>query len=336
MTEHEITAPVPLVGRAGFLNPASIGWTRTQLHDTDRIGRGLVGWGRNKRWEYWAVTTPTHIIAMTIAAIDYANIRQLWVFDRATHETIDTFEIKPFSAGIRLPGTLGAGTSSADGRRLSLEFSEEASATRLRARSPRVQVDVRALIPAGHEAIGTAAPLGRILVDYTVKDVDRPAVGTVTIDGLTHDVAEGASWAVLDHARSRGKYATHWNWGAGAGLVDSRRIGLQLGGGGPLAIRHGISQNGFTVNGRVHKVAAPLTWRFDPDDFLAPWRIGNDRIDLLFTPVYDRFASTQLVLVAGVTHQCFGSFAGHVITDEGERIAFSGLNGWAEDVHNRW
>src|SRR4051794_4091431 len=102
MTGREITTPVTLVHPNGRLNPASIGWTRRQLHNTDRIGKGWYGWGRNKRWEYWGIITPTPIVALTIAGLDFANVRQLWVLDRATHETIDAFEISPFSRGLAL------------------------------------------------------------------------------------------------------------------------------------------------------------------------------------------------------------------------------------------
>ena len=84
VTEREITAPVSLTTPDGRLNPAAVGWTRTPLLRTDGIGRGRYAWGRNKRWEYWAVTTPSHIVAFTVADIDYAALHELWVFDRAT------------------------------------------------------------------------------------------------------------------------------------------------------------------------------------------------------------------------------------------------------------
>ena len=54
VTEREITTPVELCRPDGRLNPAAVGWTRHPLHDTSRIGTGRYGWGRNKRWEYWA------------------------------------------------------------------------------------------------------------------------------------------------------------------------------------------------------------------------------------------------------------------------------------------
>ncbi|REJ07669.1 DUF2804 domain-containing protein [Microbacterium bovistercoris] len=334
--DREIVAPVALLTAQGLQNPDAIGWTRTPLIDTDAVGRSPRGWGRTKRWEYWAVTTPTHIVAMTIGALDYANVRQVWLLDRATKEEIDVFEIGALSRGVQLPGTIGRGSATSNGRRVSLEFADDADGTLLVARSPRVQVDIVATLPPEHEAMGTAAPFTPFLAEFTVKDVDRPAHGTITVDGVVHEVPAGASWAVLDHLRGRLPYRTHWNWGAGAGMTEGRRIGLQLGGGGPLAVRHGVSQNAFTLDGRVHKVAGALEWDFDPEDWSAPWRVTGDRMELTFTSFHVRAARTQLVLVGSLTHQCFGHYDGRVRTDGGEWIPVTRILGWAEDVHNRW
>jgi len=332
----ELTEPVSLTRPDGRLDPRSIGWTRRQLHDTDRICRGWYGWGRNKRWEYWGIITPTHIIAMTIAAIDYANIRQLWVLDRETLQEVDAFEIGMLNRGVRLAGTHGQGPNSSVGKRMRLRFEDVEGGTRLRAESDRVEVDIVATIPPGHEALGMASPTSRRLVDYTVKDVDRPSHGWVRIDGERHEVPAGSSWAVLDHARSRVPYRTDWNWGAGAGEVDGHRIGLQLGGGGPRGLRNGLSHTCFTVDGRIHKIPTALEWSFDPSDWLAPWRMTTDRVELVFRPFHDRYARTNLLLVRSVTHQCFGVFEGRVRTDEGEWLRVDGVVGWAEDVHHRW
>ena len=82
VTEREITAEVELCRPDGTLNPDAVGWTRHPLHDTSRIGRGRRGWGRTKRWEYWAVTTPTHLVGVTVSSLDYAGVYAVWVHDR--------------------------------------------------------------------------------------------------------------------------------------------------------------------------------------------------------------------------------------------------------------
>lgn len=83
LIEREITAHVSLTTSDGTLNRDALGWSRTPVHDTSGIpGRGH--WGRNKRWEYWNVMTPSHIIALTISNVDYMALHEVWVLDRAT------------------------------------------------------------------------------------------------------------------------------------------------------------------------------------------------------------------------------------------------------------
>ena len=84
MTERELTTPVPLTLPNGRLNPDAVGWARRPLVDTSGLARGR---GRNKRWEYWNVITPTHIMSLTVSSIDYAAVHEVWVFDRATERT---------------------------------------------------------------------------------------------------------------------------------------------------------------------------------------------------------------------------------------------------------
>ena len=109
MDEREITSPVSLTLADGRLNPEAVGWARTPLVDTDRIGRGRVGRGRNKRWEYWAVTTPTHVVALVLSDIDYAAVHGIWVLDRRTGEAVAHDAIGVTGRSATLPGTLGAG-----------------------------------------------------------------------------------------------------------------------------------------------------------------------------------------------------------------------------------
>src|ERR1051325_8683196 len=43
--------------------------------------------GRNKRWEYWGVVTPTHVLALTVSSLDYAAVHEVWVLDRESGRT---------------------------------------------------------------------------------------------------------------------------------------------------------------------------------------------------------------------------------------------------------
>lgn len=336
MTEHEITSPVALCLPNGRLDRAAVGFTRRQLHDTDRIGRGWYGWGRNKRWEYWAITTPTHIVSVTVSALDYAALHQVWVLDRRTLAEVDAVAISPLSRSVRLPGSYASGPARARTKHVSIDIDETADGgTRIRARTGRVQLDVTADRPDGHEAMGAAVPWTDRLFQYTVKDVDRPAHGMVRVDGVEHAIPAGESWAVLDHGRGRWPYQVHWQWGAAAGRTAAgHRIGVQLG--GEWTPPDGPTENSLNHDGRVNKISGGLRWEFDTADYLKPWHITGERVDLRFTPFYDRFSRTDFVVIRTVGHQCFGHYNGWMADDDGRRIAVTELLGWAEDVKNRW
>lgn len=334
VTERELTEPVALCRPDGRLNPEAVGWTRRQLHDTDRIGRGLYARGRNKRWEYWNVITPTHIIALTISDIDYAGVHEIWVYDRRTGEAIEANEISPLAANTTLPGTLGQGPSRARAGDLAIAIDEYDGGTRLRGFTSRVRFDVRAERPAGHEAMGVVVPWNERLFQYTVKDVARPAGGALWVDEQRYEVPAGESWAVLDHGRGRWPYSMRWNWGAASGVSDGRVVGVQIG--AKWTDGTGSTENALVVDGVVHKISEQLQWDYQPGDWMRPWRMHGTRADLTFTPFYIKEGRTSLGVLSNDTHQAFGHYNGWMSDSSGERVLVRGLTGWAEDVANKW
>jgi hypothetical protein len=40
--------------------------------------------------------------------------------------------------------------------------------------------------------------------------------------------------------------------------------------------------------------------------------------------------------VAQSLHQCFGTYAGRIVPDDGPPLVVEGLSGWAEDASWRW
>ncbi len=74
------------------------------------------------------------------------------------------------------------------------------------------------------------------------------------------------------------------------------------------------------MDGRLTKIGEELVWDYDPDDFLAPWRLytpASDKVDVVFTPFHERVDRTDTGLIVSDTHQCFGHYRGTVRTDDG-------------------
>ena len=333
ITEREITDPVSLVLPTGRLNPAAVGWSRQPLHDTSGVGT-LTGWGRNKRWEYWAVVSPTHLLALTVASIDFAAVSEVWVYERATGRTVGHSAIRPFGAGVQLPATLGEGPASARAGDLEIDIVEQAGRTVLTAKVEEARFEIEALLPAQHERLAVVVPWSDRRFQYTVKDVARPARGWVEVDGVRHELDADDSWAVLDHGRGKWPYDVHWNWGAGSGRSRGRVIGVQLG--SKWTDGTGSTENALVVDGRLHKNSEELVWDYNPSAWLEPWHIHGETADLTFVPFYDKASTTQAVVISTRTDQCFGHYSGWMLDDAGTRVEFDGILGWAEDVHNRW
>lgn len=329
--EPEIAGPVSLTLPNGRLNPAAIGWARQPLVDTSGLGAGL---GRNKRWEYWNVTTPTHILALTVSSIDYACVHEVWVFERETGRTWSRAVTAIPPRGAELAPVLEQGRSLARAKNLAIDIDEVEGGTRLRVQIPGVSFDVTAELPEGHERLALVVPWSDTRFQYTVKDLARPASGTLRVDGVDHPVPAGRSWAVLDHGRGRWPYDIGWNWGAGSGVSGGRVIGVQVG--AKWTDGTGVSENAFFVDGRMHKIHGATDWQYDLANWRAPWSVRGGGLDAVFEPFHNKQTRTDLVVLQGHTDQCFGHWSGSFETATGEVIEFDGLLGWAEEVHNRW
>ena len=163
--EPELTEPVSLTLPDGSLNRAAVGWATQPIVDTSGIARGR---GRNKRWEYWNVTTPTHIIGLTVSHIDYACVPEVWVYDRETEVTHSATATVIPPRGTVLAPTLERGRSMTRAKNLAIDIdevsggksadsgaaddaagSDETVGTRLRMAMPGVSLDVVATPSSG-------------------------------------------------------------------------------------------------------------------------------------------------------------------------------------------
>ncbi|MER5891648.1 DUF2804 domain-containing protein [Streptomyces sp. NPDC001876] len=353
--EREITEPVDLCLPDGKLNPAAVGWSRQPLHRAN-----LRGWGRTKRWEYWCVTTPTHLVALTVSDLDFLALNAVYVLEYGPRgREFECSSIVPAGRGVHLPDTVAGAPGSEDvvvgparpsGGKVRIEIRDENAGTRLRARCLTrdrlpLEADILVSRPAGHESLSVVVPWSEQRFQYTSKHTALPAAGRVRIGteilefgaSRTKSAAGNDTWAVLDHGRGRWPRAVDWNWGAASGRTDGRTLGLQFGGrwtAGTVS-----TENGLCVDGRLTKIGEELDWRWSASDPLAPWTVrtaSSRQVDLTFTPFHNRSTHTDVGLIANRTDQCFGHYDGRVRTDDGTEIAVTQLLGWAEDVRMRW
>ena len=328
MTEHEILDERDLCRPDGRLNPDATGWARRPL-----IRPNLRGWGRTKRWEYWGILTPTHMVGVTVSSLDYAGVEALYVWDRRTGREIVVDAVAPLARGVVLPPRSGEGRSYARAGGLEIRLDETDEGARIQATTSDVSLDVL-VAPRTGDCLAVVVPWSSRRFQYTVKDLDRRVSGEIVVSGERTPIGASTAYAVLDHGRGRWPYAIRWNWSATCGDSGGRRVALQLG--GRWTDGTGSTENAVFIDGVAHKIGADLRWRYDRDDWTRPWHIEGPGIDLTFVPEHERVARMNLGVVANETHQCFGQMSGTVTADDGTAIDVDGLDGWAEEAANRW
>lgn len=342
--ERELTEPVDLCGPDGRqLNPSARGWSRRPLHTANLRG----GWGRTKRWDYWAVLADDLAVSITYADVDYLGIAAIWWVDLGAGVSGGREVVVPLARGLELPDLPGSRGLTYRSRDLELELRDELGGTRLRAswrerdhRRGRLEAFVE--LPPDHGSVNVVIPWSARRFQYTSKHQARPAHGELVVGDRSRAFGERsngtAAWGVLDVGRGRWPYRTRWNWGGGAGpsADGAHVVGLQVG--GRWTAGTGATENGIVVDGRVVKLGAELIWTYDWDAPLEPWHVRDEAgtLDLTLTPRYDRHARSNALLVATEVHQVFGRWRGRVPAPDGSVVELGDVLGFAEESRSRW
>lgn len=342
MTTHEpeLTEPVDLCTADGTaLNPCARGWSRHPLHRANLHGC----FGRNKRWDYWAILAGDLVVSMVYADVDHLGMADVYWADLVTGETGGHGILAPASAMdlYDRPGTAPL-LVNRDG--LDLAIVDDAAGTRLTAtwteRDGRAgHLDVIVGMPAGHESLNVVIPWSDELFNFTSKHQARPATGVLAVGDRRNEVGRPAgpeAWGVLDVGRGRWPSEIPWNWGGGAGRAGGHVVGVQVG--GKWTEGTGFTENGVIVDGRLSKIGRELRWTYDWEDPMAPWHVEDPggQLDIVLTPRFDKHSKLEGRKRGSETHQVFGTWSGRLRTDEGLELPVEGLQGFAEEARQRW
>jgi len=352
--EAEITAPVDLCLPDGrTLNPDARGWSRRPLHRANLRG----GWGRTKRWDYWAILAGDLVVSFLYADVDYAGLADVWWVDLRTGRTGGRGVTVPAARGMHLPERPGTTPLEIHRRGFHLSITDDVdlttrvSATWTERGGSAGRLEAAISNPAGHDSLNVVIPWTDRRFQFTSKHQARPAHGELVV-GDRHFPFGGDgddAWGVLDVGRGRWPYRTNWNWGGGAGRASSTGergarhhvVGLQLG--GKWTEGTGFTENGLLVDGRLIKLGDELRWDYDWAHPMAPWRVADaeGRVNLELHPRFDKHTRIQAGIIATETHQVFGTWSGSIVDSHdgraaGEIIAFEELQGFAEESRSRW
>lgn len=343
--QHEITEAGPLLDEGGLLREPGFSKRMVLAYNPENLrlfGSGWLGRLRLKEWDYYATTTPEFFFSATVSHVGYIGLVFAYFIDFASKKQWGKTLVLPLGRGVRLPRSSDGGDVHFHQGKVSLSFLREPERRLLEVRWPGfargvdLAADLTVEQPAALDSMVIATPIGQRHFYYNHKVNCMPTEGRVVLGDREMTLTKDRALTSLDWGRGIWDYRSFWNWASASGfLPDGRSFGLNLGAGfGDLSA---ATENCFYLDGRMTKLEG-LKFDYDPGDYMRPWRFvtSEGRLDLTFTPFFDRQTKFNILLLKTRVHQMFGHYTGTVQTDSGEQIRIDKLIGWAEEHHAKW
>ncbi|RZN73543.1 MAG: DUF2804 domain-containing protein [Candidatus Methanolliviera hydrocarbonicum] len=338
--QHEITQHGKLLNEDGSL--AHRGWSRQQLLEYNRENISA-GWYRIKEWDYYCALTSEYGIALTVADNGYMGLISIsWLdFNNHFYKTDDIMKL--FTKGkLNLPRSSGSGNIYHEDKDISIEIVKNQDKRILSFDYPNfhdkrgIKGNLTLTQDPDMDTMAIATPFSKKNHFYYNQKINcMPAEGTITYSNNNYSFLNDTAFGVLDWGRGVWPYANMWYWGSASGKIDGKPFGFNLG--------YGFGDTSLATENIVfyNKIGYKLEhvyFNINPNSYERPWAFtSNDgRFEMNFTPIFDRYSNTNIILLKSVQHQVFGHYNGKVILDDGDILHVKNLLGFAEKVQNRW
>lgn len=336
--EPELIEPINLCDDKGNLNPAAVGWSRHPLHHCNLKGH----WLRKKQWNYWAIVSPTHLFSVTLSDVDYLGMPFVYLLDFETKAFVEKTLLNPFGGGIEMPSEVAADVrDNSPAMPVALLQNDQGVQIKVSCsdfEGKSLEVDLQVYYPENHETLNVVIPWSSNRFQFTSKQNTLPAEGKVKWGDEVITFSREDTFACLDFGRGVWPYECFWNWSSfSTRLADGRTVGVNLGAGWTDGT--GLNENGLCLDGKLFKLSEDVAFTYDNQNFMAPWKLTTtetDRVNLVFTPFFERTAKTDAVVIRSEVHQMIGRFSGTVKSDSGKLYQIEDAIGWAEDHHAKW
>ena len=335
--EKELTQPVQLCDRKGNLNPTAIGYARQPLIECNLSGHFL----RKKKWNYWCVYGEEILFSATISHLDYAAVCFVYFLEYETQRFYEKTITIPLGAKVKMPTTVleSVHYKSND---ISISINYLKGATQLSVQCGDFDGDVLAANlmiqhPADDESLNVVIPWNRQTFQFTAKHHTLPTSGTVKIGSKVFEFAEEDSFAVLDYGRGVWPREATWNWAMASQRVRGRRVGLNFG--GQWTDGTGMTENAVFLDGKMTKIHEDVIFTYNNQHFMEPWTIRSkfsDTVDLVFTPFFERVASTDARVIKSDVHQMVGYYNGIIRLPNGQILRIQQMLGCIEEHVAKW
>ena len=332
----------PLLNEQGNLTEGGYAFSLVKEYHREAIKAKA---GRIKEWDYYYVGNSKYGIAITIADNSYMGMGSVSFLDFVNKKDITKSVIKLFTKGkLNMPSTSVVGDSLFQTKKLGISFKHENNKRHLEINyknfdnKKTLRADLY-LSETNEGSMVIATPFSKDKHFYYNQKINLlKCAGYVKIGEEVYDF-NNDTFGVLDWGRGVWTYKNTWYWSSMNGIYKGKRIGFNLGYG--FGDTSNASENMFFYDDKAYKLEdvrfdIPISSR-GKDDFLKEWKFRSSTkdINITFTPILNRHANMNLLILQSLQNQVFGTFTGYVLID-GKEIYFEDIPGFAEKVKNKW
>lgn len=280
------------------------------------------------------------MLSLVAADLDYLSLASVQIIDFQTGSRLEEEVILPFSLGMAM-GERVADDLHFDRLGLAFRIEQQGTWQHILVRAKKLggsplRADLKVHHPSKLESLNVVIPWSDKQFQFTSKQNSMPVVGTISHGVKTWALGEPNDFAWLDFGRGIWPYQSHWNWGTGVGRSEGKVLGLQFG--SKWTDGTGATENGFLLDGRLHKISQRVDFQYDTEDFEKPWRLISEdgkTVNLTLEPCHLTSKAMDLKLMASKLNVCHGHFSG-TVQIEGKTWPVKRFFGWAEEHIAKW
>ena len=300
---------------------------------------------RIKEWDYYYIGNENHGIALTIADNSYMSMVSISFLNFVSKTETTKSIIKFFpKRKLNLPSTSETGDIEYNSKKCNISFKHVDGKRRIQANFKNFdnKIDLRCdlyLTETNEDSMVIATPFKKNKHFYYNQKINLlSSSGYVKIGETIYDFNKD-TFGVLDWARGVWTYKNTWYWSSLNAVDHGKRIGFNLGYG--FGDTSAASENMLFIDDKSYKLNQvhfdiPIN-KFGKDDYMKPWKFRSQdgTIDLTFTPILNRHAASNAIIIKSIQNQVFGHFNGTIMVDD-RVVAINDLMGFAEKVTNYW
>lgn len=349
MEQKRITTPGNLLDEKGRLTEAGYATRLLLKYNRDDIkAKGY----RIKEWDYYIITNGKYALALTIADNSYMSlVSASWLdFEKPFYKTLSKMKFFTFGK-MNLPSTSEIGDVSSQNKKAPFIFRNDGHTRILEGE----YYDFMGGMPLEFKVTLTDFPEDSMVIATPFKEDSQAfyynqkincmkASGYAKVGGQTYTFDKADSLGALDWGRGVWTYENTWYWGSMSAVLPSGDLfGFNVGYG--FGDTSAAGENMLFMNGVAHKldqikfnIPSKDKNADNEDDFMSPWTFtsSDNRFEMKFVPIIDRYDNTDLKVLLSHQHQVFGRFYGKAVLDDKTEVILNGELGFAEKVHNKW